>query len=899
MASRIAAAGGMTSVVIRSGVSKGRRHARFMVGLLIVGLASMHSIGASGTHSLTLEERVAAQRAIEQVYWNHRIWPKENPGPKPALSAVLPDDALRAKVEDTLRKSNALEQYWRRPITAEQLQAEMNRMAAHTRNPQVLKELFATLGNDPFLIAETLARQILADRLIHDWYSNDERFHGDLKKKAEAALAACPDVACMKSLGADYRETSWRLRGEEVGTSPSDARRDVVTLQTEEWKAHLVRLATALGGVPDSLPLRKVGVLEVTPDAFVVTAVLSQGKQEVRTAAAAWRKVSFDDWWATERPTLPTGIQESANLLTLPTTPSSECAADTWEPTGLPSSTPMARSSHMAVWTGAEMIVWGGVYNTGGRYDPSTDAWTPTSTANTPIPVGGERTGQTAVWTGTEMIVWGGGQDNVYCDCSDIDCTCGEPIPYPYPGGRYDPLTDAWTVVGGDILSSRYFHSATWTGTEMIVWGGVHVICTHLDGCYECEDSCEEFPLVTGGRYNPSTHTWTPTSTGANVPDVRIFHTAVWTGTEMIVWGGLWQGNQNTGGRYDPSTDTWTPTSTGANVPDARNRHTAVWTGTEMIVWGGEHSVGVNTGGRYEPSTDTWMPTSTGANVPTARYDHTTVWTGTGMIVWGGYNYGSDPTGSLNTGGRYDPSFDKWVPTSTGPSVPSERLGHTAVWTGTQMIVWGGKTGGGNLNDGGLYCPCPKYTLYYRDADGDSYGDAAVAGTSCDGTIPAGNVANRSDCNDASASVRPGAAELCNGADDDCDGTADNVQGDCSLFLTSPLDGDVLDCRPGTAPPTIRWNVAQYDRFRISVSWSPAFGSAQTVTSGSGPRGGGDRRPWLNASSWTVPGRKWTKVCKHAGANLYLRVLGLDKEASKTDPLRKFASPTVVVAPQR
>src|SRR4029453_5837974 len=110
MASRIAAAGGMTSVVIQSGFPKGRPPARFMVGLLIVGLASMHSIGASGTHSLTLEERVAAQRAIEQVYWNHRIWPKENPGPKAALSAVLPDDALRAKVEDTLRKSNALEQ---------------------------------------------------------------------------------------------------------------------------------------------------------------------------------------------------------------------------------------------------------------------------------------------------------------------------------------------------------------------------------------------------------------------------------------------------------------------------------------------------------------------------------------------------------------------------------------------------------------------------------------------------------------------------------------------------------------------------------------------------------------------------------------------------------------------
>ena len=63
------------------------------------------------------------------------------------------------------------------------------------------------------------------------------------------------------------------------------------------------------------------------------------------------------------------------------------------------------------------------------------------------------------------------------------------------------------------------------------------------------------------------------------------------------------------------------------------------------------------------------------------------------MIVWGGYNYGSGPSAYLNTGGRYDPSADTWVPTSTGPSVPSERLGHMAVWTGTQMIVWGGNNG--------------------------------------------------------------------------------------------------------------------------------------------------------------------------------------------------------------
>jgi hypothetical protein len=82
--------------------------------------------------TLTFAERVAYQRAIEDVYWRHRIWPKERPNPKPSLDAVMSQAQLEKKVSDYLRKSQALEDYWQRPITAEQLQAEMDRMAKHT-----------------------------------------------------------------------------------------------------------------------------------------------------------------------------------------------------------------------------------------------------------------------------------------------------------------------------------------------------------------------------------------------------------------------------------------------------------------------------------------------------------------------------------------------------------------------------------------------------------------------------------------------------------------------------------------------------------------------------------------------------------------------------------------------
>jgi hypothetical protein len=114
---------------------------------------------------LTFAERVAYQTAIEDVYWRHRIWPDTNPGPKPGLDKVMSQADIEKKVTDYLRNSQALEDYWQRSITADQLQAEMERMATHTRQPEVLNEIFETLGNDAFVIAECLARPILTELL--------------------------------------------------------------------------------------------------------------------------------------------------------------------------------------------------------------------------------------------------------------------------------------------------------------------------------------------------------------------------------------------------------------------------------------------------------------------------------------------------------------------------------------------------------------------------------------------------------------------------------------------------------------------------------------------------------------------------------------------------------------
>ena len=134
----------------------------------------------SQPRAFSFAERVVFQRAIEDVYWRHRIWPRnrgENPDPKPSLDAVMSQAQLEKKVAGYLRDSLALQDYWQKSITAEQLQAEMDRMARDTRQPEVLRELFEALGNDPAVIAECLARPILAERLIADLSAQDQSRH--------------------------------------------------------------------------------------------------------------------------------------------------------------------------------------------------------------------------------------------------------------------------------------------------------------------------------------------------------------------------------------------------------------------------------------------------------------------------------------------------------------------------------------------------------------------------------------------------------------------------------------------------------------------------------------------------------------------------------------------------
>jgi hypothetical protein len=79
---------------------------------------------------------------------------------------------------------------------------------------------------------------------------------------------------------------------------------------------------------------------------------------------------------------------------------------------------------------------------------------------------------------------------------------------------------------------------------------------------------------------------WKPLSS-LGAPVDRSFHSAVWTGHFMIVWGGAIPSISNTGGVYRADIDTWLSPTTLTGAPAERQQHAGLWTGTQMFIWGG------------------------------------------------------------------------------------------------------------------------------------------------------------------------------------------------------------------------------------------------------------------------------------------------------------------------
>ncbi|MCP4305803.1 MAG: hypothetical protein GY788_13210 [bacterium] len=287
-------------------------------------------------------------------------------------------------------------------------------------------------------------------------------------------------------------------------------------------------------------------------------------------------------------------------------------------------SAPELRGQPASVWTGSQLLVWGGLVesafdpapsyvlsNTGFAYDPVTDIWSTLPTA--PLE---PQTSPFHVWTGEELIVWGGSAvvDDIFLGGTTA-------------GGAYNPVTGEWRVLAESPLGRRNPGVAVWTGTEMIIGGNGD----HTDGA------------ASWAAYNPAPDSW------RELPDPPIraggVYIGVWTGTEVIFSSedqGASDSRQPTSELYafNPTTDVWRQT---ASPEKSVFQAGAVWTGRHVIYWGESGYPGDEfTEIAYDPEADAWSTLAPSPLTDRFADQSTTVIGPNTVLIWGGADYGPD-----------------------------------------------------------------------------------------------------------------------------------------------------------------------------------------------------------------------------------------------------------------
>jgi N-acetylneuraminic acid mutarotase len=336
------------------------------------------------------------------------------------------------------------------------------------------------------------------------------------------------------------------------------------------------------------------------------------------------------------------------------------------------------------VWTGSELLVHGPVFAGSGEipkgrsvaaaYNPATRSWRRLPPAPGAV-LNGEG-GYRAVWSGSELLGWGMGLH-----------------------AAYNPTTNRWRTLAPAPIGAPSL--TVWTGRQVLLWGG---------GC------CDDF-LADGAGYDPATDTWQPLPAA---PLAGRHTTGAWTGRELIVVGGDGVASRQPStytvfadaAAYNPATRSWRRLPP---MPRPRADATVTWDGREVLVVGGRGTVGRSglyaDGVAYNPATNRWR---TLPAMDTSRVGHTAVWTGHQLLVWGGRTMRAGSWVAPAHGIAYDPASNRWSPLPRSPL--RGRTGHLAVWTGTQMLIWGGSsvtpdpsTGNpASLVDGAAYDPDPR-----------------------------------------------------------------------------------------------------------------------------------------------------------------------------------------------
>lgn len=282
------------------------------------------------------------------------------------------------------------------------------------------------------------------------------------------------------------------------------------------------------------------------------------------------------------------------------------------------------------------------------------------------------RTYETAVFANGKIYFWGGVDKKSQGIANGV---------------IYDTQRDTWSIMETANQPTPAMGAVSvFTGQDIIVWGG------RTKGGYTNQ----------GGIYNIRKKQWRklPSLDSEMIPSPRAFATAVWTGTQMIVWGGEAKLGQrlNSGAIYDVQTQTWTAISSPQSFV-GRSHHFAYWDGTEMKVWGG-YQAGVVAApgiiGAYKPETNQWRRISTSLSSPRVFHrDLGWAWfTGSKLMLQGPKN--SPDLGNLRWPIYYDNEIERWpvdqspLPALRSfPDVPNKQGQRpTAVWSGRYLFVF-------------------------------------------------------------------------------------------------------------------------------------------------------------------------------------------------------------------
>jgi N-acetylneuraminic acid mutarotase len=417
--------------------------------------------------------------------------------------------------------------------------------------------------------------------------------------------------------------------------------------------------------------------------------------------------------------------------------------AGTWQATG---SMPQARRYHAATVLGSGRVLVTGGWNNSSAYlasavvyDPAVGTWS--STGSMAV----ARQAHVAVLLPTGKVLVAGGEINgAHTGTAEV----------------YDPAAGSWTAAGSLSQARAYAGATVLPSGKVLVVGGM----------------TPGGPQRTVDVYDPGTGTW---SVGAQLLTGRRSHTVTVLGNgKVLVVGGATGAATQTAELYDPATNTWSATG---SLSTARYDHTATLLPSgKVLVVGGRNSGGALASAElYDPAAGTW---SAGGTMAGARTFHTATLVGSKVVVAGGE--AGSPASRLASVEEYDATAGTW--TTTGSMIGARSLHVAALLSASNQVLVAGGQAGSLLATAELYDAAnPCLNTYYRDADGDGYGTSAVSTQAC--TAPAGYVSNSTDCNDASSSVNPGAAEACNSVDDNCNGSIDEGAGN---FYYQDADGD-------------------------------------------------------------------------------------------------------------